>query len=84
VCKYNDGVAGKVGGMMRRRRKHVRGVGEGGGCRGGKPIIVQITGRLWIFYQASSAALSFSLFLSVYFCLSALVPNLNSTSTELY
>lgn len=55
-----------------------------GGCRGGKPIIVQITGRLWIFYPASSAALSFSLFLSVYFCLSALVLNLNFTSTELY
>lgn len=30
----------------------------GGGWRG-KPIIVQITGRLWIFYQASSAALPF-------------------------
>lgn len=40
---------------------------RGGGAQRGKPIIVLITGRLWIFYQASSAALPlcFCLFLSL-------------------
>lgn len=67
------GVAGEVGGM--RKRKDARGVE---GCSGEKPIIVQITDWLWIFYQTSSAALSLCCFLSVP------VVDLNSNSQEPY
>lgn len=56
-------VAGGVGGGWGRMR-------EGWGAWRGKPIIVRITGRLWIFYQTLFCC-SFIHFLSifVYFCL---------------
>lgn len=57
---------------------------EGWGAWRGKPIIVQITGRLWIFYQTSSAALSFIFFLSLSISVSVPVPKLNSNSQQLY
>jgi len=68
----------------KRDEEEEGGCKRGGGGLWGKPIIVQITGRLWIFYQASSAALSFSFCHSVYFCLTVLVANLNYIPFKLH
>lgn len=49
------GEGGDVGRMMRKNREDAK---VGGVV--GKPIIVQITGRLWIFHGASSTAFPFT------------------------